>query len=432
MFCSNCGCELVGDAKFCGSCGTQTQITEVEEQLISTSLPLVENDDKQFLMNGEFQLDTVNKDYKSLAMRALHDDSYESDLRAALYAPSVFLQNPSGFESTFDLIIYHLDEGLRKTDIDKDRRIISRVAEELFNNHVCVIQYRIEVALTENKKGLIKNINEFIKAIPSKLDFDLGITLIQLAPNVAQLSCAYFEYLSTKWMVQEKEGYFYNQLANVYQKILDSKCFDPSIGLIRNNYLRNKENILKHIVFQKGLVPAMNLTKFDHADTQIQDSARIISRALIEKNDWNNLISFLNIVKEKGVANLFELKKEALEAHKSYLNEIYLRKNNIFSSGMALLWKIVPSVVVWLLSFYLIIYQKFMTTNLVYKGFFDAVLKILSVSFSTLIFATVVSTGFGVLTFILLIFIGRVIRAIKRGSGRREIVKELKIFEQQL
>jgi len=170
MFCRNCGCELAEDAKFCGSCGTGCQVTEVEKQLEFTLPPFTQNDEKQFLMHNEFQLDTANENYKSLAMRALRDDSHECDLRAALYAPSVFLQDPSGFESAFDLIIYHLDEAFRKTDSDKDRRIVSRVAEELFNNHVYVMQYRIEFALAENRKGLIRRIGEFIEAIPTKLE----------------------------------------------------------------------------------------------------------------------------------------------------------------------------------------------------------------------------------------------------------------------
>lgn len=432
MFCRNCGCELAEDARFCGSCGTQSQVTEVEKQLEPISSPFLQNDEKQFLMHNEFQLDTANENYKSLAMRALRDDSYESDLKAALYAPSVFLQDPSAFESTFDLIIYHLDEAFRKTDLGKDRRIVSRVAEELFSNHVYVMQYKIEFALAENKKGLIRRIGEFIEAIPSKIDGDVTITLIEVAPDVAQLSCAYFEYLGTKWMIQEKEGYFYNQLANVYQKILDCECFDPSIGLVRNNYLRNKEDILRHVVFQKGLVPAMNLTKFDYADTQMQGSARIITRTLIEKNDWNNLVSFLAIAKEKELVNLFELKKEVLEAYNAYLSVIYLRSNNVFSSGMGLLWKVGLSAVVWLLAFCLIIYHKFVTTNIVWKGFLDAAPKLLSVSISTLILATIVSIGAGVLTFILLIVLGRVRGAFKRSSGRRNITKELQIFEQQL
>jgi len=428
MFCRNCGCELAEDAKFCGSCGTRSQVAEVEKQLEPISPPFAQNDEKQFLMHNDFQLDTANENYKSLAIRALRDDSYESDLRAALYAPSVFLQDPSAFESAFDLIIYHLDEAFRKTDLDKDKKIVSRVAEELFNNHVNVMQYKIEFALAENKKGLIRRIGEFIEAIPSKLSLDVQITLIEVAPDVAQLSCAYFEYLSTKWMIHEKEGYFYNQLANVYQKILDCECFDPGIGLVRNNYLRNKEDILRHVVFQKGLVPAMNLTEFDYADTQMQGSARIITRALIEKNDWNNLVSFLSIAKEKQLVNLFELKKEVLEAYNSYLTEIYLRRDNILSSGVGLLWKIGLSVAVCLLSFCLIIYHKFVTTNIVWNGFFDTIPKLLSVS----ILAIIVSIGSGVLALILLIVISRVIGAFKRRSGRRNVRKELLIFEQQL
>lgn len=384
------------------------------------------------LVLTDSQLESLSMDYRALAKKALYDDSYESDLHAALYAPATFLKDPTNFEAAFDVVIYHLNEAHRKCKDETTLRIVARVADELFNNHIYVIQYRIDYALNENKKGFLKKISEFLAEVPKKLSINYVQTLIDAAPEIGKLSGAYFEYLSRRWMIKEKEQYFYNQLANVYQKILDAECFDPDIGLARNNYLRNKENILRYVVMQKGLVAATNLTKFDKSDSQVQDSARAISRALIETGQWDNLVEFLLMVKGKGIANLFELKKEAIEAYENFRRGEICGDDGIIDSGLKFVSKFIVSSLVSIISFFGAIYYRFTTEKIIVKGFWDSLLNVFSTSFSSLVLAIAFSIGAFIATYIIVSMLNTIINTIKRNSSSKKLALARVSFENRL
>lgn len=64
-FCSNCGKEILGDAKFCGACGTAVPEKKVEEAPVVESAPVVEAAPVAYspVMVAEPVVQTVNDDY---------------------------------------------------------------------------------------------------------------------------------------------------------------------------------------------------------------------------------------------------------------------------------------------------------------------------------------------------------------------------------
>jgi len=361
---------------------------------------------------AETRLARLEDEYYNLEKKALYGNSYDIDLQAAFLVPAVFLRNPSNFEATFDLIIYHLDEAYKKCSDEMTKRMISRAAEELFNNHVNVIQFRIEIAAKENQKEFLQKLKEFIKNIPKKLKTNIMETAIQATPDIIELGAEYFNYLANNWKIKEQEQYFYNQLVNVYQKILDSECFNPDIGLIRNNYLRNKENVLRCVIYEKGLFAALNLVKLDKNDSQLQDSMRIISFALVEKRDWENLIKLLSIAKEKNLPNYSELQKEAVEGYRKFkhgtkdnmgiIDSVISNCSDLVNSTLGFVGKSIISAIASIVAFLGTIYYKFSSNKILTNGFWDSVLRFFSLSFSTFLWAIGISFAFFILTYVLL------------------------------
>ncbi|MBP8985292.1 MAG: hypothetical protein KBG12_06030 [Syntrophobacterales bacterium] len=380
--------------------------------------------EKDDLALTESHLNALSNSYHDLAKQALYEESYEIDVQAALRAPAVFLRDPSNFEATFDIIIHHLNEAYRKCESDAQQRIVSRIAEELYNSHIYVIQQRIDYALSKNKRNLLRKIREFLPSILRDITtLNPKLALIKTGPDVANLLVDYLDYLSTKWMIEKKEDFFYNQLANVYQKIIDSECFDPNIGLVRNTFLRNKDAILTHIVMQKGLVAAMNLTKYDKTDEQIQDSSRVISRALIEKKDWENLRMCLSLLNKHGIANYFELKKEALQAFKEYLADNYKYHKNIIKG------KFLISFLVTIIAFLGTIYYKFASDVAATGGFWNSVLHFFSLSLSSFFLSIIISLcAFGG-TYLLLFVLNKALVSIKNSKLRKEFERQLSEFD---
>jgi len=273
------------------------------------------------LMLSQGKLVQLDQKYSELAHSARTDKTYLSDYQAAFHAPAAFLQNPSNFEATFDKIIFHLDAAFKKTGNEDEKTLISRVAEELFNDHIYIIQARIEQLKVENNKGFLEKLFENLKNIGNKVSSLVGLSkgaaVAQISSEAIDLFKAYFDFLATKWHLEREESFFYNQLASVYAKILDSACFSNEFGLLRNTFSRNKEDILRFTTLQKGLTAALNLTKYDRTQTELMDSARAISRTLIARGDFQSVVDFLKMVKEKQLPNFIELKREAIESYRS-------------------------------------------------------------------------------------------------------------------
>ena len=275
------------------------------------------------------EIDQLDREYVDYSKNAHRDLTYESDYQAALRVPAAYLRKPSNFEQSFDKILFHLDEAYRKSTDTNTKIMVSRTTDDIFHKVICIIQAKIDLVSKENSRTFFQkvrdSISNFFDNVKNNLHLEEPSAIIaaSAAPEVGKLSVAFFDYLLTKWEIQNEESYFYNQLANVYQKILDSKSFSNEFGLIRNTFTTNKDNILTYVVLQKGLTAAKNLMKYDEKDSERQDSARIIMRTLIAMQEWEKGANFLHEINASGLANYSELKDEFIGEYKQFL--VYLK-----------------------------------------------------------------------------------------------------------
>lgn len=286
------------------------------------------------LTNAQIQqIQTIDDDYEKLVAKSHFDNDWETDYQAALRAPAAFmLQNITNFEATFDRIIFHLDESIKKANDKEINRALSRTADDMFSKMIYIIQNHIELIKSEHERGIFEKVTNSVSNIiqtvasPSayfKAGTPASSIALSIAPEVGNLFKDFLTYFNQKLQIEKDINIFYNQLAHVYQKILDSECYNPEYGLIRNTFSRNKEDIIRYVVYQKGLTAGMNLMKFDKTESEKQDTVRIISNALTEKCDFDTTVRFLNELKaqsysnyidiETGVINLFkEINKQKL------------------------------------------------------------------------------------------------------------------------
>jgi len=253
-----------------------------------------------------YNLESMVKEYETLSEKARFDKTFESDYQAAFRVPAIFMfGKAASFEQTFDKIIYHLDESYRKCIDSNMREIISRSSEDLFHQLIYVFQTRLDALESQNTKGLIQKLSESINNICSSISsMTCWNNKVQmLAPEVGNLTVSFLNYLYSSWELKREESFFYNQLSNIYQKLLSSKCFNNKYGLVRNTFASNKGRILKYVLQEKGVTAASNLMKYDETNMEQQDSARIIVHSMLgididEKFDWKNKV--VNIITGKS------------------------------------------------------------------------------------------------------------------------------------
>jgi hypothetical protein len=288
------------------------------------------------------QIQKIDNEYEKLVEQSHFDNEWNTDYQAALRAPAAFMLNKvTNFEATFDRIIFHLDESIRKSD-DKDiQRALCRTADDMFSRMIHLIQNHIDLIKKENEKGFFEKFTNSVSSIvqsvsnPSSYFKGAASLAINIAPEVGNMFKDFLVYFNQKLQLEKNETIFYNQLSHVYQKILDSECYNPEFGLIRNTFTRNKEEIIRHVVYQKGLNIGKNLMKFDKTETEKQDTVRIINNALAESYQWDSVLQFLTELKEGNYKNYNETERLAInnfrEIHKQ---KILQGLKNIFRANL--------------------------------------------------------------------------------------------------
>jgi len=276
------------------------------------------------------QLQTIDAEYEELVKKSNFDTSWETDYQAALMAPAAFLLDKvTNFETIYDRILFHLQEALRKTDDENIKKAIYRTTDDIFSKLICIIQNNIEFAKEKNKSilidKLIKNLINLLETFNNPRTYISKLNAVKdISTDVARLLGDYLIYYNNKMKIIKDETIFYNQLAQVYQKILDSECFNPGLGLIQNTFARNKENIIEFVVKEKGLTAGKNLTMYDTKDSERQESARIITKALAKKANWEELIRYLHELRDSSILNYHDLESYSVTAYKEYVRGLIL------------------------------------------------------------------------------------------------------------
>lgn len=420
---------------------------------------------------------TQAQEYDSLENNATWDTTYESDFHAAFRVPAKYLYSQgdnslsstvNSFEAAFDKIVFHLDEAYKKTAIndDKTRKVISRAAEQLFHEHVYLIQARINNESNDAVTRFIDIATTSLKQIGKKVaevaaDFasepgELSAKIIKTAalatimePSTEILS-EYFRFIAVKWAIKENKQFFYIQLSNVYQKILSAECFSNESGLLRNTFARNKDDILDFVTKEKGAISALFLTKFDRSEPELHDSVRVIHRALLEMNDWEGAIDLLAFIRDKRLANYSELKRGTIRAYEIVVvnggtitrDQMELLSHKVDkiiesavdsgSAAVSFLSVTLTGIALGFVSFFCVIIYRFHTDQAHVSGFFNIILHFLSLAASSVAYGALCFVAAPAVVYIItLIFrsLGGITASAKSNSKMKSFIKRIEAIK---
>jgi len=258
-------------------------------------------------------------EFRIMEQAARDDPTYISDLNAAVLAPSLLLESgvKMPFEEVFDKVLYHLERAYEKSiSSSGDQEKILRACEDLFYLLVVTVQNRIDVKARKSNTELLETIKTKVEGI-SKTATKTGLAVI--APEGLVL-WQFVTYLNDQWELKKDREFFYGQTANVYLKVIKSKCYNPDYGLIRNAFKSKKEGLLHFLVISRNLTSALEMTQYDSDPGELNESARIINKALLIKNDWEGVLDFLRKIKEYHLTCFQDLKREAIDKYRIVLN----------------------------------------------------------------------------------------------------------------
>jgi len=260
------------------------------------------------------KLELFEGKYNEMAQRAHTDNTYESDYIAAYLAPAKFMNRPSGFEASFDIILFHLNEAYRKSISKDEKLIISRTVEDIFSRLLIVIQDKIQVAKQSAVKKFFKNLFKSIRNVQENFFNTLeevnettknifnnelknvgaidilkmnpkGQLLFSIGPEISNITEAFVTCLYERWEIKQNEEYFYMQVLSVFEKILNADCFENH-GLVKNCFLRVKNEILPFAYYHKGVDICLFLGNFDDDENNKIETNRILVNVLIESKKW--------------------------------------------------------------------------------------------------------------------------------------------------
>lgn len=240
------------------------------------------------------ELSKWESEFAKAELAALTDSTYDSNFKAAILAPSVFLKKPEDFESCFDSIIYHLDTAIEKCHSDPEAtKVIQHIAQILFHSHIDMIQKWIDYLIEENKRSFVDKIFGNKIEVPQFVMSAILYTSIQakFGIELANLLLAYFKYLYESWRINKQMSFFYLKIAKVFRKIVSSKSYNPNIKYIKNVIDTNKTSI---------------------------------AYAFIETSEWDEAVEFLAYLEKYQPYHFKHTKKIIIDG---YLNDYrYLNK----------------------------------------------------------------------------------------------------------
>lgn len=265
--------------------------------------------------------------YRELAESARNDQTFTSDLRAALEIPSVFLTGADRFEATFDGVIHHLSEAMKKASTDHDRYIIFRTAEEMVYIHAFAIEERIRYLREESQRTLRRKIRDFFSqtfqafiSFRGDLKLKLAATAYNVAPETFQLLDAYLQKLILDSRLGQDEAALNLQIGRVYKKFLRSECYSGELTLLSNFFETHKEKVVVATV-DENIQAAVELANLSRNSDDMVNTLRVSSSYLSSKGDVELLIEFLLAVQKYHANYLPEIRKHVELGYAGYLSD---------------------------------------------------------------------------------------------------------------
>ncbi|HNS45449.1 MAG TPA: FHA domain-containing protein [Alphaproteobacteria bacterium] len=392
--------------------------------------------------------------FQRLEAVAVRDPSPFSDLAAACLAPVIFLRNPASLEASFDKTIYHLEQALSKTTPNYEP-IIVKMSEEIFERNISNLESRIfETEMQRERQSRqnfisktfqqIKNIaGEVPRILPAAIDVAVNPNVVSKITTLGENADAITDFVSvalqssvelmevctefmvTRWEVKKEKEFFYDQLLKVYEKILSSKLSDAifkyNYGLLRNLFLRHKEQILENAVCRSGLHSALNLMRFDHAEIESQNSALTVTQTLVRRENWGSVIELMPILKARRVGNYEELKRRVLERYKNSISaELKTRFTGAKRGCLCTSVSLMISLVIFLSSIFLTLGSSEYS-----GGFWEKLGQMISTSFFSFILSIILAAASFLVTFFALWL-------YKSLSLKRKLMDQYEEFARQI
>lgn len=260
-------------------------------------------------------------EYDRHAHLARNSASPAPDVDAALLAPAKYLGGYTDLESTFDVILFHLDRAYSKASDERQRAAVSSLCQEMIHYHVHMLRHEIAFACKQAKRGLLKKIQDWLSEDMPSLAVSLPTFLqnrrdlkaaADVAERISKLWIAYAEYRIQKRELQCDENSLYLNLAGILLKSLHHRCSKSGQFLVEHTFATVKEELLPRVVRYQSVARAIALTRLDRTGDGREYSAHVICRSLSQHRRWDSLIEFMNRREVSALPNLQELRQVAL------------------------------------------------------------------------------------------------------------------------
>lgn len=263
-------------------------------------------------------------EYQEVANTAINDETYKSDLKAAILAPSIFLQSPKNFETCFDKIVYHLENAIDKCDNPKDKQKIQLFAQEIYHGHIFIIKSKVDFLIEKNNEGFLTKIDNFFKKVfggyvkehtvqlPSTISDFLQT---EYGPEAVTLMVEYFRVLAKNTKLNEELNLFYIQMFRTYRKVIQTNIYKKDTRLMVNTIKSNIDNINNAISITQTWDEAPHLIAFLNcfAPDEFENTKGNIRESYIKNNftdyqfDARGAYEFVEFLKAASLITLLVL-----------------------------------------------------------------------------------------------------------------------------
>ena len=250
--------------------------------------------------------------YLELTREAAISTSHEPHFEAALLAPTLRLMNLRDFESTFDQILFHLENAYERAPDEETRTGIRASTQLMVESHLNIIENWITRTQSRITTGLALNTRDLaglaMRVVRSGGQ-ELPIAAFQ------KVLGAYLFQLSKRRVTKKEVTGFYVQLVHLYNKVLNSPLYTPDQRLLMNSFLRVRDaGVLKASLQENGLALTTDmLHRFGLPPDALGRSLHMTARSLDAARPpltEEALYELIDIADRENLPNRHEIRRE--------------------------------------------------------------------------------------------------------------------------
>jgi hypothetical protein len=250
--------------------------------------------------------------YLELTREAAVSTSHEPHFEAALLAPTLRLMNLRDFESTFDQILFHLENAYQRAPDEAIRSGIRASTQLMVESHLNIIENWISSTRSRITEGLALNTRD-LAGLVMRVVRSGGQELPVMA--FQKVLGAYLFQLSKRRVTKKEVHGFYVQLVHLYNKVLNSPLYTPDQRLLMNSFLRVRdEGVLKASLEENGLALTTDmLRRFGMPPDALGRSLHMAARSLEAARPpltEEALYELIDIADRENLPNRHEIRRE--------------------------------------------------------------------------------------------------------------------------